>query len=41
MVCCSFEIKLELIKIAGLDKVDTERLFFCNYFIREQEGVFK
>jgi hypothetical protein len=41
MVCCRFEIKLELVKVAGLDKVDAERLFFYDDFVQEQEGGFK
>jgi hypothetical protein len=41
MVCCRFEIKLELVKVAGLDKVDAERSFFYDDFVQEQEGGFK
>ena len=41
MVCCRFEIKLELVKVAGLDKVEMEHLFLYNCFVQEQEGGFK
>lgn len=41
MVCYRFEIKLELVKVSGLDKVDIEHLFLYNCFVQEQEGELK